>query len=219
MAEPLQIIGFDTANGLTFQGATVSNFFTLDFALTPGGPWTNWGAVTEQPITGAVMQLPSPFFYRIRQTDSSNFPPYAAVDHTHSDLASGIEAIRTASDITLSASGLIPSVYQGAVSSLYLKDMPNIVNAIKQRIGTTALTLADVTNHVRQLGLTVEAYDTSNPVTGTFQGYRFARVTSGPYGTSETDIAWSVLVTTDVAGASEDTGPSYKLFRVSAYLK
>lgn len=76
-AEPLTIIGFDTGSGMTFQGATVSNYYTLEFAPTASGPWTNWGSVCGQAITGTVMALPSPFFYRIRQTDGTAFPPYA----------------------------------------------------------------------------------------------------------------------------------------------
>ena len=80
-AEPLRIIGFETESGIAFEGATVSNYYTLEFAASPSGPWTNWGSVTEQSITGTVMSAPSPFFYRIKQTDSSAFPPYAVVGH------------------------------------------------------------------------------------------------------------------------------------------
>jgi len=87
-AEPLKIIGFETESGITFEGATVSNYYTLEFAASPSGPWTNWGSVTEQSITGTVMSAPSPFFYRIKQTDSSAFPPYAVVGHTHSNITS-----------------------------------------------------------------------------------------------------------------------------------
>jgi hypothetical protein len=76
-AEPLSIIGFETGGGMAFEGATVDNYYTLEFAPTLTGPWTNWGSVCEQAITGKVMSLPSPFFYRIKQTDSSAFPPYA----------------------------------------------------------------------------------------------------------------------------------------------
>lgn len=72
-AEPLKIIGFETASGITFQGATVGNYYTLEFAPTVSGPWTNWGSVCGQAITGTVMATPAPFFYRIRQTDGSEF--------------------------------------------------------------------------------------------------------------------------------------------------
>lgn len=89
-AEPLKIIGFDTATGITFEGATVSNYYTIEFAMSPGGPWTNWGSITDQPVTGTVMAVPSPFFYRIRQTDSSAFPPYAVVGHTHSNITASM---------------------------------------------------------------------------------------------------------------------------------
>jgi len=34
------------------------------------------------------MSVPSPFFYRIKQTASSAFPPYAPVGHTHSNISS-----------------------------------------------------------------------------------------------------------------------------------
>lgn len=74
-AEPLKIIGFETGGGITFQGATVGNYFTLEFAQTVAGPWTNWGSVCEQAITGTVMASAAPVFYRIRQTDGSGFPP------------------------------------------------------------------------------------------------------------------------------------------------
>ncbi len=90
VAEPLKIIGFETGSGITFQGATVSNYYTLEFAMSPGGPWTNWGSITDQPVTGTVMAVPSPFFYRIRQTESSAFPPYALVGHTHSNITAAM---------------------------------------------------------------------------------------------------------------------------------
>ena len=62
---------------MQFEGGTISNFFTLEFAPTVDGPWTNWGAVSSASITGTVMSLPTPFFYRIVQTPSNAFPPYA----------------------------------------------------------------------------------------------------------------------------------------------
>ena len=53
-AEPLEIVGFDHSGTIEFQGATVSNYYTLEFAPAVSGPWTNWGSLTEQPITNAV---------------------------------------------------------------------------------------------------------------------------------------------------------------------
>ncbi|HEY9173940.1 MAG TPA: hypothetical protein VI136_16800 [Verrucomicrobiae bacterium] len=73
---PIQIIGYEQGGLMTAQGATVSNYFTVEFATNPEtGPWTNWGALTGQPITGAVMQAAGPMFFRIRQTDQQVFPP------------------------------------------------------------------------------------------------------------------------------------------------
>ena len=87
-ADPLKIIGFETGSGIAFQGATVSNYFTIEFASSPDGPWTNWGSLTDQSITGTVMTAASPMFYRIRQDDSSPFPPYAEREHSHSNILS-----------------------------------------------------------------------------------------------------------------------------------
>ena len=96
---PLTIIGVDTSSGVTFEGATVSNYYTLEFATSVNGPWTNWGSITEQPITGSVMTISSPLMYRIKQTDSSAFPPYATTSHTHSNITSSMlatSAVQTA---------------------------------------------------------------------------------------------------------------------------
>ena len=76
-AGEIEILGYDTNRGLTFQGGTVSNYFTLEFAPALEGPWTNWGSVSAASITGAVMSLPTPFFYRIVATPERAFPPYA----------------------------------------------------------------------------------------------------------------------------------------------
>jgi len=53
----------------------VSNYFTLEFAPDAAGPWTNWGSITKQPITGSVMSTPTPMFWRVKQRESSSFPP------------------------------------------------------------------------------------------------------------------------------------------------
>lgn len=76
-ASQIDIIGFDTSQGMQFQGGTISNFFSLEFSQHPDGPWTNWGSVSSQSITGSVMSLPSPFFFRIAEASESAFPPYA----------------------------------------------------------------------------------------------------------------------------------------------
>ena len=73
-ADGLRIAGFDHNGYLTFQGASISNYFTLEFAPAVDGPWTNWGAISGEPISGAVMSSPTPMFYRIRESSSDNFP-------------------------------------------------------------------------------------------------------------------------------------------------
>jgi len=77
LADGIDIIGFDGQQGLQFQGSSVSNYYTLEFAPSPNGPWTNWGSVSSQPITGSVMSLPTPFFYRIKQVDPGQSGSYA----------------------------------------------------------------------------------------------------------------------------------------------
>ena len=99
LAVPLTIIGVDTSSGIKFEGATVSNYYTLEFATSVDGPWTNWGSITDQPVTGSVMTISSPLMYRIRQADSSAFPPYATTSHTHSNITSSMlatSAVQTA---------------------------------------------------------------------------------------------------------------------------
>jgi hypothetical protein len=97
-AEPLKIIGFETGSGIIFEGATVSNYYTLEFATTVSGPWTNWGSVCSQAITGTVMALPSPFFYRIKQTEGSAFPPYAPATNIPGSMLAdgGVDAAKLA---------------------------------------------------------------------------------------------------------------------------
>ena len=103
-AGEVEIFGFDGAQGLRFQGATVSNFFTLEFAPALDGPWTNWGSVSAAAITGAVMGLPSPFFYRIVETPERTFPPYATGTplYVESDAA----ALTALADFELGAAAL-----------------------------------------------------------------------------------------------------------------
>ena len=76
-AGEIDIVGFSAGTGLQFQGGTVGNFYTLEFAPSLDGPWTNWGSVSSASITGTVMSLPFPFFYRIVETPERAFPPYA----------------------------------------------------------------------------------------------------------------------------------------------
>jgi hypothetical protein len=100
IAGQTEIIGFDSNQGLLFQGATVSNYYTLEFSQTIDGPWTNWGSVSSQPITGAVMNLPSPFFYRIVQTESNTPSPYtSSFDSLYWELLSNNSGNKT-SDLT-----------------------------------------------------------------------------------------------------------------------
>jgi hypothetical protein len=123
-------------------------------------------------------------------------------------------------DITLNESGLIPAGYLGTIGKLYLKDVPNIANALKQWLGVESLLLPHVANHVRNIGLTAEAYDESDPAMGNFCGFRWAHVTAGPSGDDETNINWDIMVTSDIDGTIQDSNPlTYKLIRVIAYFK
>ena len=56
-AGEIEIAGYDTGQGMHFQGGTISNYFTLEFAPTLDGPWTNWGAVSSAAITGTVIRV------------------------------------------------------------------------------------------------------------------------------------------------------------------
>lgn len=73
----LEIIGMDRQNGIMFKGASQSNYYTLEFASSTQGPWTNWGAVSQMPITGEVMSTSIPMLFRIRQVADNEFPVYA----------------------------------------------------------------------------------------------------------------------------------------------
>jgi len=71
LAQAPQIIEYDDGQ-LVFESSSVSNYYTLEFATSlSSGVWTNWGSLTEQPITGAVMCLPTPMYFRIVERDSS----------------------------------------------------------------------------------------------------------------------------------------------------
>src|SRR5262245_8543708 len=69
----LQIVGIEQGGILTFQGGTLSNFFTLEYAPSVTGPWTNWGSLTDQPITGSVMVAAGPMFFRVKSSEDKSF--------------------------------------------------------------------------------------------------------------------------------------------------
>jgi hypothetical protein len=62
------IIGFDRFGVLTFQSSQPGQQFTLEFASSPDGPWVDWGSVSQQPITGQVMSVQTPMFFRISES-------------------------------------------------------------------------------------------------------------------------------------------------------
>jgi hypothetical protein len=91
-AAPVEIIGYENGGGLAFQGGTVSNYFCIEYATSLNGPWTNWGSLSEQPITGAVMVAAGPMFFRVRSTDGETMPRYALVDHGHDSVPYAMDA-------------------------------------------------------------------------------------------------------------------------------
>jgi formylglycine-generating enzyme required for sulfatase activity len=126
-AEPLSIVGFETGGGMAFEGATVSNYYTLEFAPTLAGPWTNWGSVCGQSITGTVMALPSPFFYRIRQTDSSAFPPYAPASNIPGSMLA--DGAITAEKLAPDAVNLGGSAITGTIPDAHISSNVALLNA------------------------------------------------------------------------------------------
>jgi formylglycine-generating enzyme required for sulfatase activity len=186
---------------MAFEGATVSNYYTLEFAPTVAGPWTNWGSVSGQSITGTVMSLPTPFFYRIRQTDSSAFPPYAPASNIPgSMLADGAITSDKLADNAVNLGG--PAV-TGTVPDTRLSTNVALLNATqtfsgdnvfagKVGIGTTTPTHP----------LVVKKRSVSEPAIMIGGGYRF-----GPrfqtYGLDETPNAWMGLGTDMSGGAWE----------------
>jgi len=91
-AAPVDIIGYENGGELAFQGGTVSNYFCIEYATSLNGPWTNWGSLSEQPITGTVMVAAGPMFFRVTSTDGESMPRYALVDHSHDSVAYAIDA-------------------------------------------------------------------------------------------------------------------------------
>jgi len=78
-AQKVEITGYDDSGILTFTTTHPDGLFTLEFSTDLSGAWTNWGAISDQPITGQVMSLPTPVFYRIRQ--KSPVPPDVISNH------------------------------------------------------------------------------------------------------------------------------------------
>jgi len=76
-ASEIEIVGFSDGGNLQFRGGTINNYYTLEFAPKLGGPWTNWGSISTASITGSVMSLPSPFYYRIIEIPPTGVVIYA----------------------------------------------------------------------------------------------------------------------------------------------
>ena len=114
LAAPVEIIGYENGGALTFQGGTISNYFRIEYATALSGPWTNWGSLSEQPITGAVMVAAGPMYFRIASTDGASMPRYSLADHNHTnalysmdaDKVDGLHASEIAADAEL-PSGVI----------------------------------------------------------------------------------------------------------------
>jgi hypothetical protein len=64
-AQGPEITGYNSDGTLTFTSASEGKTFSLEFSPSLTGPWTNWSSLTDQPITGVVMQTATPMFYRI----------------------------------------------------------------------------------------------------------------------------------------------------------
>lgn len=124
LAAPVEIIGYENGGTLTFQGGTISNYFRIEYATSLNGPWTNWGSLSEQPITGNVMVAAGPMFFRINSTDGQSFPPYGPIPQIWVAMAQG--ATQYVGVSWFSVSG--PSSSQGVeYSPLRLTVTPNAV--------------------------------------------------------------------------------------------
>ena len=143
-ANEIEILGFDTSQGMHFQGGTLSNFFTLEFAPSLDGPWTNWGAVSSASITGTVMSLPTPFFYRIVETTNRAFPPYATGTPIY--VETDADALQAVSDLE----SHISATYQPAGN--YATGTPLYAEtdaaALSQGFTTTSAVNAALAGHV-----------------------------------------------------------------------
>ena len=89
LAAPFEIVGYENNGNLTYQGGTISNYYTIEYATAVAGPWTNWGSLSEQPITGNVMVAAGPMFFRIKSTDARSFPPYGPIPQVWVSMAQG----------------------------------------------------------------------------------------------------------------------------------
>ena len=152
-ARAQQIVGYDSSRGIHYNGASPSNFFTLEFAAHPAGPWTNWGSVSDQPITGAVLTALGPMFFRIKEADGLLNPIYATdscVYQTESTF-SGAGTFALTSDWTTVHTRLIylPRLTRGlrGVCDTYCADLwwttPRStfgVYSVRYKIGTNAST-------------------------------------------------------------------------------
>jgi formylglycine-generating enzyme required for sulfatase activity len=199
-AEPLSIIGFETGTGLAFEGATVSNYYTLEFAPTLAGPWTNWGSVSDQSITGTVMTLPTPFFYRIRQTDSSAFPPYAPASNIPGSMLAD-EAV-TAAKLAPDSVNLSGPAVTGTIPDARLSTNVALLNANQTFTGENVFSGKVGIGATPGHPLVVQKRSVSEPAIMIGGGYRF-----GPrfqtYGLDETSNAWMGLGTDMTGGAWE----------------
>ena len=67
-AQQPEIIGYNTDGELRFTSGGSGEQFTLEFTSDlVAGVWTNWGSVTDAPITGQVMSVQTPMYFRIRE--------------------------------------------------------------------------------------------------------------------------------------------------------
>ena len=153
-ASELEIVGFDASRGMQFEGGTIGNYFTLEFAPTLDGPWTNWGSVSSASITGTVMSLPIPFFYRIVESPAGAFPPYATGTPVY--VESDADALQAVADLESS----LAATYQPAGN--YATGTPLYVEtdaaSLSQGFATTsavndALAGYVATQHVGNVGI------------------------------------------------------------------
>jgi hypothetical protein len=113
--------------------------------------------------------------------------------------------------------GRIPADYKGpSINRLYLKHLPYLQKAIKTRTGKPSISLADIADTIKWIGLKAETYNSENPPAATLQKYRFARVTGDPLG-SEPNIYWPINIAN--ADNVEDIIDDYKLIYVTVMLK
>ena len=68
-AQTPDIMGYESSGIMTFSSPQ-TDAFTLEFTTSLDEPWTNWGSVVGQPITGEVMSTVTPIFYRIKAVDT-----------------------------------------------------------------------------------------------------------------------------------------------------